>query len=70
MKFSFIHLIRFRVDNASVSGNSRIKKVGWGHCGAKEKVGGQLKCLSYMVIFRCFEDEVSMINPIKPNIGL
>jgi len=23
-----------------------------------------------MVIFHCFEDEVAMINPIKPNIGL
>jgi len=22
-----------------------------------------------MVIFHCFEDEVAMINPIKPNIG-
>jgi len=22
-----------------------------------------------MVIFRCFEDYVAMINPIKPNIG-
>jgi len=23
-----------------------------------------------MVIFRCFDDYVAMINPIKPNIGL
>jgi len=23
-----------------------------------------------MVSFRCFEDLVAMINPIKPNIGL
>jgi len=23
-----------------------------------------------MVIFHCFEDEVALINPIKPNIGL
>jgi len=23
-----------------------------------------------MVIFCCFEDEVAMINPIKPNTGL
>jgi len=46
MKFSFIHLlIRFRVDNATVSGDSRIKKVG-GLCGAKEKVGSKHKCLS------------------------
>jgi len=23
-----------------------------------------------MVIFRCFEDQVAMINPIKPNTGV
>jgi len=46
-----------------------MKKVG-GHCRAKEKVGGQHKYLSCMVICHCFEDEVAMINPIKPNIGL
>ena len=46
-----------------------MKKLG-GHYGAKEKVGGQHKCLSCMVIFRCTEDWFSMINPIKPNIGL
>jgi len=37
------------------SGDSRMKKV-WGHCGAKEKIGGQHKYLSCMVIFHCFED--------------
>jgi len=43
----------------------------WGdHCGAKEKVGGQRKCLSCMVIFHFFEDKVALINTIKPNIGL
>jgi len=26
------------------------------HCGAKEKVWGQHKCLSCIMIFRCFED--------------
>jgi len=37
MKFSFIHLlIRFRVDNATVSGDSRIKKVG-ASAGPKKK---------------------------------
>jgi len=51
------------------SGDSRIKKVG-GHCGTKEKAGGQHKCLSCKVIFHWFEDYVAMINPIKPNIGL
>jgi len=39
-------------------------------CGAKEKVGGQHKCLSFMVTFRCNEDWLAMVNPIKPNIGL
>jgi len=47
-----------------------MKKVGGGHCGAKEKVGGQHKYLSCMAIFRCFEDLVAMIKPIKPHIGL
>jgi len=38
------------------SGDSRLKKLG-GYCGAKEKkVGGQQKCFSCMVIFRCNED--------------
>jgi len=32
-----------------------IKKRG-GHCRAMEKVGGQHKRLSCMVIFRCFDD--------------
>jgi len=32
------------------SGDSRISKVG-GHFGAKEKVGGQRKCLSCIGIF-------------------
>ena len=47
-----------------------IKNCGGGNCGAKEKVGGQHKSLSCMVIFYCFEDYIAMINPIKPNIGL
>ena len=51
------------------SGDSRMKKVG-GNCGAKEKVGGQHKYLSCMVIFHCFEDLVAMIKPIEPHIGL
>jgi len=34
------------------------------------KSGGQHKCLSCMVIFRCNEDWFAMINPIKHNIGL
>ena len=37
------------------SGDYRMKKVG-GHCGAKEKVGGQHKYLPCTVIFHCFED--------------
>jgi len=45
-------------------------KIWGGHCGAKENVGGQHKCRSCMVIFRCFEDEFVMVNPIRPNIGL
>jgi len=53
---------RFRFQG---SGNSRIKKVG-GHCGAKEKVGGQHKCRFCMVIFCCFEDYVAIIYPINP----
>ena len=32
----------------AASGDSRMKKVG-GHCGAKEIVGGQHKCLSCIV---------------------
>jgi len=55
----------------SISGDSRIKKVGGGHCGVMKKVGGQHKCrLSCVAIFRCFEDNVSMINRVKPNVGL
>jgi len=50
------------------SGDSRIKKRG--ALRGQGKSRGQHKCLSYMVIFRCFEDYVAMINPIKPNIGL
>jgi len=38
------------------SGDSRIKKVGGGTAGPRNKVGGQHKCLSCMVIFRCFEN--------------
>ena len=34
------------------------------------KSRGQHKCLSCMVIFHCFEDEVAMINPLQPNVGL
>ena len=46
-----------------------IKK--WGrHYGVNDKVGGQHKCLSCMVIFHCFEDQVAIIDHIKPNIGL
>ena len=30
-------------------------KMWGGHCGAKEKVGGQHKCRFCMVIFCCFE---------------
>jgi len=41
------------------SGNSRMKKLG-----------GQHKCLPFMVIFCCKEDWFAVINPIKPNIGL
>jgi len=32
-----------------------MQKLG-GHSGAKEKVGGQHKCLPCLVIFRCDED--------------
>jgi len=39
----------------NTSGDSRMTKLG-GHCGVKEKSGGQHKCLSCMVIFRCNED--------------
>jgi len=38
------------------SGDSRIKKVGGATAGPRQKVGGQHKCLSCMVIFHCFED--------------
>jgi len=56
-------------ERVMASGDSRMKK--WGsHCGGKEKLGGQHKYLPCMVIFNCFEDEVAMINLIKPKIGL
>ena len=51
------------------SGDSRMKKMG-STAGPRKKVGGQHKCLSCMVIFRCNEDWFAMIKPIKPNIGL
>jgi len=35
-----------------------------------EKVGGQHKCLSCMVVFRCFDDYVAMIYLIKPHLNL
>jgi len=38
--------------------------------GPRKKVGGQHKCLSCMVIFRCNEDWFASIKLIKPNIGL
>jgi len=47
-----------------------MKKLEGGHRGAKDESGGQHKCLSCMVIFRCNEDWFALINPIKPNIGL
>ena len=47
-----------------------MKKVGWGHCRAKEKSRSQHKCLSCMVTFRYNEDWFAVINPIKPNIDL
>jgi len=56
-------------ESGTGSGDSRMKKVG-SDCRAKEKVGGQHKYLSCMVIFHCFEDLVAMIKPIKPHIGL
>jgi len=50
-----------RYDRRLAVAISRMKKVGakmkkGGHCEAKEKVGGQHKYLSCMVIFRCFGD--------------
>jgi len=33
-----------------------MKKLEGGHRGAKDESGGQHKCLSCMVIFRCNED--------------
>jgi len=54
---------------AMVSGDSRMKKVG-GALQGQGKCRGEHKNLSCMVIFHCFENEVAMINPIKPNIGL
>ena len=38
--------------------------------GPRQKVGGSKISLSCMVIFRCNEDWLAMINPIKPNTGL
>jgi len=37
-----------------ISGDSRIKKIG-GPLWGQGKSSGQHKCLSRMVIFRCFE---------------
>jgi len=42
----------------------------WGGTAGPRKKVGQHKCLSCMVIFRCFQDKVATINPIKHNIGL
>jgi len=52
------------------SGDSRIKKCGGCALHDQGKSWGPHKCLSCMVIFRCFEDQVAMINPIKSNISL
>jgi len=43
-------------------------KSGEATAGPRKSRGGQHKCLSCIVIFHCFEDEVAMINPIKPNM--
>jgi len=43
------------VEGITHSGNSRMKKVG-GTAGPRKKQGGQHKCLTFMVIFHCFED--------------
>jgi len=60
------HIAKLMLKRSLVSsGDSRMKQVG-GHCGAKEKFGGQHKYLPCMVIFHL----VAMINPIKPNIDL
>jgi len=47
-----------------------LKKVWGSLCGAKEKYGGQHKCISCMAIVRYFEEYIAKINPIKSNIGL
>jgi len=38
-----------------ISGDYRIKKVGGCTVGPGKEVGGQHKCLSCIVIFRCFQ---------------
>ena len=62
-----VWLLRLGLD---FSGGSRFLKCGGGHCGAKEKEGSEDNCLSCMVIFRCFEEYMAMINPIKLNISV
>jgi len=48
------------------SGDSRISKVG-DHFGAKEKEGGQCKCLSYMDIF--YVNQKNMNVNSRHNLG-
>jgi len=45
-----------RYISVTISGDSRMKKVGGGTAGAGKKYERQHKCLSCMVIFHCFQD--------------
>jgi len=59
LKHNVRTMLRFNDD-------SRISKVG-GHFGAKEKVGGQRKCLSCMGIFYANQKNLNMNS--RHNLG-